>query len=87
LLSFCLWRGLLSIQGVSYPPDEDLIRDVGFIQTILNGNLFGDPIYPGEARWYPPLASVLGAAGAWVSGKPAAIFWVQAGPWLWPVSP
>jgi hypothetical protein len=82
LLTLCLWRGVISIQGVAYPPDEDLIRDVGFIQTILNGNLFGDPIFPGEARWYPPLLSMVGAAGAWVSGQPAAIFALQAGPWL-----
>ena len=52
--------------GLAVPPDEDIVRDLGFIQGILDGNWLGDPIHAGAWRWYPPLFHALGAAAAWL---------------------
>jgi hypothetical protein len=35
------------VPGVPYPPDTDNLRDIGFAQGILDGDLVGDPIYAG----------------------------------------
>ena len=83
LLATCLWHGLSTTAGLAYPPDEDMLRDMGAAQALLDGNLFGDPTYSGEWRWYPPLVPALMAGLYRLSGADGlARFWVAAGPWL-----
>ena len=78
----CILRGQTGIAAMSHPPDQDILRDVGFMQAILDGNWWGDPVYPGETRWYPPLIPAIGAALAWLAGADPAHAWLVAGPWL-----
>jgi hypothetical protein len=87
LLGLCVAKGLWFVHGVTIPPDEDTIRDIGFIQATLDGNFLGDPTNAGALRWYPPLVHVLAAAFVWFSGATLMPFWVQAGPWLNLLSP
>ena len=83
LLILCAFRGLHLVAGLVRPPDIDSLRDVGFIQGLLDGNWFGDPAYTGEWRYYPPLVHALGALLARLLGaKDPLAFWVQAGVWL-----
>jgi hypothetical protein len=65
LLFLCAVEGLQATVGLEAPLDVDSWRDVGFIQSFLNGNWFGDPAYAGEWRYYPPLMHGLGAFGVW----------------------
>jgi hypothetical protein len=79
LLTLCLARGLWLNRGVVGPGYFDEFRDAGFVQGILDGNLFGDP-FPRKAwRWYPPLIHFLAAGAAWVSGAHPLIFWIKSG--------
>lgn len=82
LLILCAWEGLAATAGLEAPPDLDSWRDVGFIQGFLDGNWFGDPVYAGEWRYYPPLMHALGAVGVWLSGASPMSFWVRVGPWF-----
>ena len=83
LLFLCAGHGVFSVSGLGYPPDVDSIRDIGFAQGILNSDLFGDPAYAGEARWYPPLMPAVAAATSRLFGiTELPVFWVQAGPWI-----
>jgi hypothetical protein len=83
LLILCAFHGLHLVAGLVRPPDIDNLRDVGFIQGLLDGNWFGDPAYTGEWRYYPPLVHALGALLARLLGaKDPLAFWVQAGVWL-----
>lgn len=83
LLLLCAAHGLQTVSGLTYPPDADSLRDIGFTQGILDGDLFGDPAYAGETRWYPPLLPALAAGASQLFGiTDLPAFWVQAGPWL-----
>jgi hypothetical protein len=85
LLLLCAAAGWRAVHGLTQPHDLDNLRDLGFIQGILDGNWFGDPVYAGEARWYPGLIAALAAAAYQLllpDGTPLAAAWVQAGPWL-----
>jgi hypothetical protein len=74
---------LSTVSGLTYPPDVDSLRDIGFAQGILNGDFFGDPAYAGEIRWYPPLVPALAAAAGRLFGiADLPSYWVQAGPWI-----
>jgi hypothetical protein len=83
LLILCAFRGLHLVAGLVRPPDIDSLRDVGFIQSFLDGNWFGDPSYTGEWRYYSPLVHALGALFARLLGANDVLaFWAQAGVWL-----
>ncbi len=82
LLAACLAKGLLFSTGLTVPPDADIVRDLGFIQGILDGNLFGDPAHQGAWRWYPPLIHAMAAAIARVTGADVMPLWLLIGPWL-----
>src|SRR5262245_1984858 len=68
LLSLCALHGINVQRGVQVPADTDSLRDLGFIQGLLDGNYWGDPSYAGEWRYYPPLVHIIIAAIARVSG-------------------
>jgi hypothetical protein len=83
LLLLCIAHGVWTVSGLTYPPDVDSLRDMGFMQGILNGDLVGDPAYAGEIRWYPPLVPALASAASRLLGiADLPAFWVQAGPWI-----
>jgi hypothetical protein len=82
LLILCTVEGIRATAGLQAASDVDSWRDVGFSQGFLDGNLFGDPAYAGEWRWYPPLMHGLGALGVWLSGASPMSFWVRIGPWI-----
>ncbi len=82
VLFLCAYHGYVSTRGLAVPPDVDNLRDAGAVQAILDGNWFGDPVYGGEWRWYPPLFPVIGAIGAWFSGIPSLTFWLSVAPWF-----
>ncbi len=66
--ALCAAHGAWTVSGVAYPPDVDSLRDIGSAQGIPNGDLFGDPAYAGEIRWYPPLVPALVAAASRLLG-------------------
>lgn len=83
MLFLCLVHGVWTVRGLTYPPDVDSLRDIGFAQAILDGDPFGDAVYAGETRWYPPLVPALVAFVARlfnIGNLPA--FWVQSAPWI-----
>src|SRR5690242_12653433 len=86
LLLLCAAAGWHAVHGLTQPHDLDNLRDLGFIQGLLDRNLFGDPVYAGETRWYPGLIPALAAAAyrllSPLDGTPLPAAWVQAGPWL-----
>ena len=83
LLSLCVLHGISSQRGVRVPADTDSLRDLGFIQGLLDGNYWGDPSYAGEWRYYPPLVHIIVAAIARVSGATdLLLLWTRSGIWL-----
>jgi len=83
LLLLCAFHGVRTVAGLAVPPDEDLLRDIGYAQGILDGNWFGDPVYAGEWRYYPPLIAAIGATlFVLARGTDLLRFWLEMGPWL-----
>jgi hypothetical protein len=83
LLFLCAAHGLWVVRGLTYPPDVDSLRDIGFAQSILDGDLFGDAVSISEVRWYPPLMPALTAIISrllGISDLPA--FLIEAAPWI-----
>jgi hypothetical protein len=83
LLFLCAAHGLWVVRGLTYPQDVDSLRDIGFAQSILDGDLFGDAVSIGEVRWYPPLMPALAAIISrllGISDLPA--FLIEAAPWI-----
>lgn len=83
LTSLCLLYGISAQRHVLVPPDIDSLRDLGFIQALLDGNYWQDPSYAGAWRYYPPLVHVIVAIAAHVLGvSDLALFWTRSGIWL-----
>lgn len=72
-------RGVAILYDLDRPHDVDLLRDVGAAQNILDGGYGKDPIYLGEASWYPPLVSTLVAGISTITGTPAMVVAARAG--------
>ena len=83
LLALCAAYGVATVSGLRLPPDLDALRDVGFAQGMLDGNWFGDPMYPAEWRFYPPLIPALRALLFRLTGGTDLLaHWIQTSPWL-----
>jgi hypothetical protein len=82
LFCFCSVRGYWLLKGLPFPPYQDSIRDVGFINGILAGNLFGDPTNLGAMRWYPPLLHFIFAAVAGFTDTDTIKLWMAVAPLL-----
>ena len=83
LLLVCAVHGVVSVKGLTVPPDLGALRDIGFTQGILDGNWFGDPSYAGAVRYYPPLMPAIVAAFAKLTQwRDLPGLWVTAGPLL-----
>ncbi len=77
-----LVAALRAVRGLEWPPDEDNFRDVAAAQAALDGDPLSDPYYANEWIWYNPLVPWLVALVAAITGAPAALVDIQAGPWL-----
>ena len=82
LIALCAFHGFQATTGLSFPPDVDSLRDAGAVQTIVDRNWFGDPIYVGEWRWYPPLVPFLAAIASWLVGAPSLTLLLRVAPWF-----
>lgn len=83
LIVLCALHGAHMVLGLALPPDVDALRDIGFAQGFLDGDLFGDPTYAGERRFYPPLIPALRAlVFRLVGGEDLPRHWVLLAPWL-----
>ena len=78
----CAVRGYFTLEGLERPVDVDSYRDIGYVQALLDGNWWGDPLYGGEYRFYSPLFHGLGAVTAWVTGLSPMTLWLHASPWF-----
>ena len=74
-----LVHGLRVVWDLSWPCDVDLYRDIGFAQSIRDGDLLGDPLYLGERAWYNPLVPGLIALGSLLSGQPVHLVGTKMG--------
>ncbi len=79
LILLCALKGAWLTTGIEVPPDADTIRDIGFIQGLLDGNLLGDPAVAGAFRWYPPLVHGLAALALRLTGAEPMAVWPHAG--------
>jgi hypothetical protein len=85
VLAICavaLVHGVWTTQGLSWPFDEDLYRDIAQARTMADGAWLADPFYRGESLWYNPLAPALIAVTAKLADIPANEASVRLGPWL-----
>ena len=64
-----------------------MVRDIGFIQAAVNGNLLGDPINAGAWRWYPPLIHWVTGTVVRITGVRLLPFWSHLGPWINALAP
>lgn len=77
-----LGQGLRTTAGLSWPPDEDLDRDVAQARTMADGAWLADPFYRGESVWYNPLGPAILAAFSRITAIPTHEASVRLGPWL-----
>ena len=87
LLCLCGARGYWLVSRLPFPPYSDSLRDIGFMQGILDGNLVGDPTNAGAWRWYPPLIHFIGAGAVKLTGIDPVTLWLGAAPWINLVAP
>jgi hypothetical protein len=59
---------LTAVQGLAWPCESDLYRDMGAAQSLLDGRLGEDPAFLGERWWYPPLVPMLVGTASALSG-------------------
>ena len=74
--------GQAATQGLSWPPDVDLYRDIAQAQTMADGSPLADPFYRGETLWYNPLVPGLVAALSRFTGQPVHVLYARAGAYL-----
>lgn len=79
MLLVVLQQGLHAVSGLSWPCDVDLYRDIGFAQSMADGQLLADPLYRGEKLWYNPLVPGVIALGATLLGLPVHLAATQLG--------
>jgi hypothetical protein len=50
-----LIKGISVVWNLTWPYDQDLLRDISFVQAMLDKDFFKDPSYLGAYNWYCPL--------------------------------
>jgi hypothetical protein len=78
-LCLAAWTASGALAGLHYPADDDLFRDMGAAQGLLDGSWLGDPVYLDEVRWYNPFVPALVAAISWTTGAPVAAVFAHGG--------
>ncbi len=74
--------GVNTTRDLDWGPNGDFYRDVGFAQTILDGDYGKDPVYSDEKLWYNPLIPALIAGVSWVTDTPPHIAATRSGAYL-----
>ncbi len=75
LVLVALVGGLRATRGLAVPPEVDLYRDAGAAQSMLDGRLGEDPMYPGERSWYTPLVpAVIAVISAATDASPIHVY-------------
>jgi hypothetical protein len=82
MLAFAFDLGVSTTGALFWPADSDLARDSSQAMTVYDGDLLGDPQYPGELLWYNPLTPSLVALLAKVTGQPLPLIYTRAGAYL-----
>ncbi|MCC6541875.1 MAG: hypothetical protein IT225_06610 [Flavobacteriales bacterium] len=67
------------LYDLNRPHDVDHLRDVGAAQNILDGGFGQDPLYLGEATWYPPLVPLFLAGLSSALELPAMVVGARVG--------
>jgi hypothetical protein len=82
MCALALRAGVRTTQGLIWPPDPDLHRNMSQAQTMVDGDLWADPYYLDESVWYNPLSPFVVAVLAWTTGLPVPMLYAQAGTYL-----
>lgn len=82
MLAFAFGLSVSTTGALFWPADSDLARDSAQAMTVYDGDLLGDPQYPGELLWYNPLTPSLVALLAKVTGQPLPLIYTRAGAYL-----
>jgi hypothetical protein len=48
---------IVYLRDLRWPCDVDGMRELAIAESIVRGRWFVDPLYAGEAPWYPPLVA------------------------------
>ena len=81
-IGFAFSQGLRITKDLSWPYDEDLYRNIGHAQTILDGDYFADDLYLGEKQWYNPLVPTIVAGLSWLTKTSVHILYTRMGAYL-----
>lgn len=86
-LAFVVWIAAVApslwyVRHAPGPYDWDGFRDVAMAQAVADGAWGQDPLYEGEAAWYPPLVPATVALTAQVTATPMPRAYVLTGLWL-----
>ena len=82
MLALAFGLGVSTTGALYWPADSDLARDSSQAMTVYDGDLLGDPQYPGETIWYNPFTPALVALLAKVTGQPLPLIYTRAGAYL-----
>ena len=82
LIALAFFQAWQATQGLQWPPTDELLRDTGLAQAIVDGQGGVDPHIPGEVRWSNPAVPTLIAAVSRLSNLPVPATYAQAGPYL-----
>lgn len=72
----------LQVRGLTWPCENDLFRDLGAAQNLLDGGFMADPGFLGEGWWYNPLVPGIVALTSVVFDVPLHVAYASAGPHL-----
>ncbi|MDO6459274.1 hypothetical protein Q4485_01035 [Granulosicoccaceae sp. 1_MG-2023] len=82
LIALAFWDAVQVTQDLSWPPTDELLRDTGLAQAILDGQGDADAHIPGEVSWNNPAVPWLVAQTSALSGLPLPEVYAKAGPYL-----
>jgi hypothetical protein len=73
------WTAFRQTHDLTWPCENDLYRDLGAAQSILDGLAGTDPAYLGEYWWYNPLVPAVVALSSRVIGLPLHVAYASFG--------
>jgi hypothetical protein len=73
------WTAFTQTHDLTWPCENDLYRDLGAAQSILDGLAGSDPAYLGEYWWYNPLVPAVVALSSRVTSLPLHVAYASFG--------
>jgi len=73
---------IVYLRHLQWPCDIDGVRELAIAEAIVRGHWLSDPIYAGEAPWYPPLVAASVALTSVAAHVEMSRAYVLAGLWL-----